>query len=237
MPEHVSNERLSALVEDRTPTEREQRHLEECPDCGRELDRIRRMRMALSAMNDLDAPADGWQRIERSLPEPTESDAGRGAAVGAAPADRGDGSVGRPVWDRLGAWGRVAAAAVLFAGGLTLGSYLGAPASGGDASSPREGAEAARATGPGGAASRAGLGTGSDATSARAGDALAPLESYRDPAAAAERLARLDAMMEATRQALREDPADPTINDLLFQVAEDREELLDALNLATLEYR
>jgi hypothetical protein len=64
-----------------------------------------------------------------------------------------------------------------------------------------------------------------------------PGEVYRNPEAAAEHLARLDALIRASREALREDPTDPAVNDFLFEVVEQRQELNQALQLASLEYK
>lgn len=231
MPEHVSRERLSALVEDRSPSDRERRHLEGCRECEREMERLRRMRMALSAMDQLEAPDDGWRRLERALPELPEREPDRPSWLAAA---------------RPRTWASVAAAAALFVGGLTLGAYLDGRAGGSGPVAANEEAEPVPT-------SRAGDRSAADGRMAsgellpergttRGGEgatdgALAAMEAYRDPTVAAEHLARLDAMLRATREALREDPADPAMNDFLFRVAEDRQELLDALNLATLEYR
>ena len=63
----------------------------------------------------------------------------------------------------------------------------------------------------------------------------------QDPAAAAERLARLDALILASREALANAPADPAINNLLFELVEERDGLASGLEgaarLASLEYR
>ena len=250
MPEHLTGERLSALLADDAPTDAERRHLEGCEACESELRRLRRMRMALSALDELEAPADGWERIEAALPD--------GESAASAERDR------RPAagWSFGGAWLRAAAAVVLFAGGLALGTHLSEPpadtgaGAGADAGDPASGERFAageeagdrglrspgvaspvggptEADGPG-SASRT---TPSGGLAGLVDGGATPLEVYRDPAAAAERLARLDAMMQAAREAMREDPSDPAVNDLLFRVAEDREALIDALHLATLEYR
>lgn len=252
MAEHLTGERLSALLDDDAPTEAERRHLEDCAACESELHRLRRMRMALSALDDLEAPADGWARIETALPDRAPAPAADRVAE-----DHGDAADRRSAigWSLGGAWARAAAAVVLFAGGLTLGTHLSDPPA---ETGARAGADGpARATGDrvasgqaaadrparsGGTASPAGSETAAGATAGSAGlagltDGGPPVEAYRDPAAAAERLARLDAMMQAAREAMREDPSDPAVNDLLFRVAEDRQALIDALHLATLEYR
>ncbi len=260
MAEHLSGERLSALLDD-TPTAEERRHLEACPGCEGELRRLRRMRMALSALDDFEAPDDGWARLEAAFSDregaPAGAEAGREAPGPAEPAADRRGA--RSGWSLAGAGARAAAAVVLFAGGMALGTHLSGPEGGtgttaraGDAGAAEPSAgervavegtarsgppageapdvrteESARATAVGGLA---------EGTYPPAVDGASD-EVYRDPAAAAERLARLDAVMQAAREAVREDPSDPAVNDLLFRVAEDRRALVEALHLATLEYR
>lgn len=252
MPDHLTGKRLSALLDDDSPTEAERRHLEDCDACESELRRLRRMRMALSALDDLEAPADGWARIEAALPD-RATDPGADAAGGG-----GDGAASRRSdigWSPGGAWIRAAAAVVLFAGGLALGTHLSSPPAGTGARAGADGQDPAspdrvasgeapveRPGSPGGTGSQAGSERAAASTSGSASleglaDGSPPVEAYRDPSAAAERLARLDAMMQAAREAMREDPSDPAVNDLLFRVAEDRQALIDALHLATLEYR
>lgn len=212
---HLDRERLSALLDGETDAEARE-HLEACAPCRQELETLRRMRMALSAMDDLDPPADGWDRIEAALPRPASGDV--------------------PAWRAGSGWLRAAAAALLFAVGLGVGARLG----------PDWGGGTRRAAGTDTATlAAAGEGSGADSTYRSALQRLealrasgpSPDEAYRDPAAAAEHLARLDAVIRATREALHEDPADPAMNDFLFEVVEQRQELNQALQLATLEYR
>jgi hypothetical protein len=71
--------------------------------------------------------------------------------------------------------------------------------------------------------------------------ASAEVDAGTDPAAAAERLIRLDALVAASREALRKAPEDPAVNDFLFEVVDERDalsaELDDVLHAATVEYR
>lgn len=218
--EHLERERLSALLDGDEDGEA-RAHLERCEACRRELETLRRMRMALSAMDDLEPPADGWERIEAEL-------------SARSPSTRGDG----PSWSDGTTWLRLAAALLLFAGGLGVGTLLGpdgaiGPTAGG-------GADTSAAT-----LTASGEPDGDDSAYRDALDRLeslrargpSPEEAYSDPAAAAEHLARLDAVIRATREALHEDPADPAMNDFLFEVVEERQALNEALHLATLEYR
>lgn len=262
MVEHIPNERLAALLDDGVEDGSAREHLDACRACRRELDLLRRMRMALSAMDDLEPPADQWRTIEASLPPAGRAaaagaDGGRPVAGGAAAGGSGSGASGPAAWVRDLGWLRAAAGIVLFAGGLGLGSLLGPlPGAGtgsAEAGPASEGATAERTVaaagesartddpaGPGGSeAAAAGLGPeeilrqldglGSGGVDAR--------EAYRNPTAAAERLARLDAMVRAAREALEEDPADPAMNQFLFRVVEERQQLNRALNLASLDYR
>lgn len=256
MVEHIPNERLAALLDDGVEDGSAREHLDACRACRRELDLLRRMRMALSAMDDLEPPADQWRTIEASLPPSGRTatagaDAGRPAAGGS-----GSGASGPAAWVRDLGWLRAAAGIVLFAGGLGLGSLLGPlPGAGtgsAEAGPASEGATAERTVaagesartadpaGPGGSeAAAAGLGPEEilrqlDGLGSGGADAR---EAYRNPTAAAERLARLDAMVRAAREALEEDPADPAMNQFLFRVVEERQQLNRALNLASLDYR
>jgi hypothetical protein len=83
-------------------------------------------------------------------------------------------------------------------------------------------------------------------------DAVAGLEQLRarpvgsgelleDPMATAERLAWLDALIEASREALANSPTDPAINNLLFDLIKEQDDLSvgleSAVRLAGLDYR
>lgn len=185
----------------------------------------------------------------------------------AARADRRGGRTGADsrspgTWIRDIGWLRAAAGIVLFAGGLGLGSLLG-PLPGAGGGSTSDGAAEAAAGTPDRppVAATAGETAGTGATSAASGarragepesgdtdEILRRLESlgsgeidareaYRNPTAAAERLARLDALVRAAREALEEDPADPAMNRFLFRVVEERQQLNQALHLASIDYR
>lgn len=302
--EHLTTEEISALLDRGAEQVGESGHLAECAACRREMELLRRMRMALSALDDRKAPRGAWASIEAELDErDSESDGGDEAPRRTSAFGVGD----------IG-WLRAAAAVVLFVGGLGLGTVIGSPdgppaegapeeavaaadrspdeaagteetaatgrspaardrsdpapdASGdGTSGAPRPGAADADglrgdpgAGGPasGGApvASVAG-GTASDAAGGSAAAGADPTyrevmerlerlrdrgptirEAYRNPEAAAEHLARLEALMRASREALMEDPADPALNDFLFRVAEERAAYDRALRLSKLEYR
>lgn len=280
MAEHISNERLAALLDDGVEDVAAREHLASCPGCRRELDLLRRMRMALSAMDELAPPADQWDRIESALSRRTAGTPGAGSPGAAdatgrsgngAEVDADDGGIAVPLgaWIRDIGWLRAAAGIVLFVGGLGLGTLLGTlPGSGGGSSPARseaargtpDRAAAATATGETTAASRPAA-VGESVSVRRTAEDLAaniegrgtdeilrqlealgsgepdPREAYRNPTAAAERLARLDALVRAAREALEEDPADPAMNQFLFRVVEERQQLNQALHLASLDYR
>lgn len=289
--EHLSTEEISVLLDRGAERAGESQHLEECARCRRQMELLRRMRMALSALDDRDAPTGAWPSIEEELEERSVIESGgSGSADGPGVAALGD----------IG-WLRGAAAVLLFAGGLGLGAVISSPdrsgtpdpgragspagdvADGGRAAAPaetratparpgrpRDGdppASTRRASGSGqeeggappaadrpGAATASGdergrpgteVGTPAELTYREAMERLESLrargpslrEAYGDPRAAAEHLARLEALMRAGQEALREDPADPALNDFLFRVAEERAAFNRALRLSSLEYR
>jgi hypothetical protein len=280
MSDHIPTRELSALL-DRDPEEEgASRHLEECPACQRELELLRRMRMALSAMDEPEPPAGQWDRIQGRLSErgvvrsggtagggdSADGGAARPRSAAEGPGDRpAVGSTDAPVREGTGTgmaggvpgWLRVAAGVVLFAGGVGLGVTMNrsspgpdtgpqvaaeAPAADDGAVSPAaEGGPTRRAAGtadPVAAASgAAGYRSALRQLEALRAEGLSPEEAFRNPDAAAEQLARLDALIRASREALADDPADPAVNDFLFQVVEERQALNQALHLSSLEYR
>lgn len=219
--EHLERERLSALLDGEEDGEA-RAHLEGCDACRRELETLRRMRMALSAMDGLEPPADGWERIAAALP---------GGTSGTSPAWSAFS------WRSGTAWLRVAAALLLFAGGLGVGARLGPDWAGGTAATLGSDSTPGTLTASGPADADAAYRDALDRLEALRARGPSPEQAYRDPAAAAEHLARLDAVIRATREALHEDPADPAMNEFLFEVVEQRQALNEALHLATLEYR
>lgn len=243
--EHLSLERISALLDEPEADPAAAAHLERCERCEREHERMRRMRMALSALGDVEPPPGEWEAIEARLPE-------RGEVARSAP--EGDDDV-VPLF-RNGWVARVAAATLVFAVGLSAGLQLRDDGSSG----PTAGETPAVAENAGSGASEAGRLTSSDRggpaglqrggdyvsaarsleamVAGRSDDAVEPID---DPVGAAEELARLDALAEAAREALRERPADPTLNNFLFRVNERQEELSSRLGaaarLTSLDYR
>lgn len=207
MSEHLTLERISELLDEPSGRAREP-HLEVCARCEREFESMQRMRLTLSTLDEMEAPEGVWERVSGELPGPA--------------------TLARPRRWRLGV--PAAAAVLVFLGGLLLGLELpfspSRPAASRDATTRTEGADASS------------VGSGSAGIQAAAHSApptaLAELQQLRqqgpsaseaakDPVAAARRLARLDALVQASREVLQEAPADPKLNDFLFQVVDERD--------------
>lgn len=226
MREHLTRERIAALLDEPGATSAGLAHLDECEDCAREFEGMSRMRMALSGLPDLSPPEGEWDAIRKHLPHRV------------APSRL------RSLWATP-----LAAAAVilLFLGGLAVGRMI-APASQ-DGQNP--GLEMAAGGQPAANDGEAALAGADDARFDEYLQTVGRLRELRDagpvgptlvdnPALAAERLTRLDALIDATRESLRMAPADPALNDFLFDVVDERESLagqLDhTLRQASMEY-
>lgn len=228
MVEHLTREQIAALIDEPDVPASGWAHLDVCEDCAHEFEAMSRTRMVLSGLPDLEAPEDGWARIAAALNSPE------------APPRRG--------WLPSGPWGPVLSAAavlVLFLGGMGVGRMIapGPPdemAAGDVVAEPR-----AAETEPAAALDRlAGdypeyMRTVAELRELREGGPSSA-EIAENPALAAERLTRLDALIEASREALRETPADPALNDFLFDVVDERAtvagQLDQSLRQASMEY-
>ncbi|MEJ2483281.1 MAG: hypothetical protein P8049_09270 [Gemmatimonadota bacterium] len=214
MVEHLSRERIAALLDGPEDFGSDREHLEQCEACTYEYEQMVRVRMALSAMPELEPPADEWQRVRKRL-EPYATSMDRPSRIPA-------GFPVRPVW--------AAAVIALFATGLGVGRQL---ASGGDERPVTTAALESPATGAGGSEStdptEAYLRTVAEIERIRSEGASDPA-AWNDPSAATERLMKLDALIEASREALRTAPTDPTLNDFLFDVVDERASLAGQLN-------
>ncbi len=234
MPEHLNREQISVLLDDPESVAGGLDHLSACPDCAREYEQMSRMRMALSGLTDLEAPAGEWDAVQRRMGFEPISDV-RGASA----------------WRRLTAWPLQAAAVLaLFAAGLVVGQRMGAGDEGptpAPAVASADGA-AESLTGPAGTdpesalsiePAEAYLRTVADLQDLQRGPDR-HMEGGRGAAAVAERITHLDAMIDASRDALREAPADPVLNNFLFQLVDERNDLagqLDAtLRMTAAEY-
>lgn len=228
MVEHLTREQIAALLDEPDAMPEGLAHLDGCAECASEFEAMSRTRMALSAMPDLQAPEGAWETIRAALPDREE-----------------DVRPKRPWLDRHGPWGPLLAAAailVLFLGGLGVGRLL-VPGGAGEGSRTT-------ASEPGASEleDRSLAGADEDAEYARTVAELRELratgpsseEIAGDPALAAERLTRLDALIEVSREALRTAPADPALNDFLFDVVDERESVADQLGAtihqASMEY-
>ena len=228
MPEHPSRERIAALLDGSGGREPDREHLDSCEECKHEYEQMARVRMALSALPDLEPPAGEWDRIRERLDANALGDAIRMESSPRSPTRLQV----RPLW--------AAAVVGLFAAGLGVGRQLaitgtvpsGQPAA--EVASQATGTEELRDS-----QTAAYLRTVAQMERLRREGAPDPA-MWNDPSAATERLMRLDALIQASREALRDAPTDPALNDFLFDVVDERESLagqLDrSLRLTSVEY-
>ncbi|MCL7969224.1 MAG: hypothetical protein M8867_06365 [marine benthic group bacterium] len=214
MVEHLSRERIAALLDGPDAFGPDREHLEDCEACTHEYEQMLRVRMALSAMPELEPPADEWEGIHQRLGLDVAS-IGRRFSVPAL-------FTARPVW--------AAAVVALFAAGLGVGHQM---ADSGNEPGVRTAvleSPSVAATTPGSAdATDAYLRTVAEIERLRGEGAPDPA-AWSDPSAATERLMKLDALIEASREALRTAPTDPALNDFLFDVVDERDSLAGRLN-------
>ncbi len=245
MRDHLTREEISTLLDEPGAVRGGRAHVDECGECAREYEQMSRMRMALSALPELAPPAREWERVAERL--------------GVSPRGRARGLSRVPPWLHP-AW--AAAVVTLFAAGLGVGRLL-SPATGGADGMPSSAVtgEPAPAEGDGARVADGTLGPAAGSGLARPGTAPGPAAEYLrtvaglqelrddgpsrgeirdDPVVAAERLMELDALIEASREALRSAPADPVLNNFLFDVVAERESVaghLDrTLRLTSVEY-
>ena len=208
MPDHLNRERISALLDHPEGVPGGLEHIAACPECAREYEQMSRMRMALSGLTDLEPPVGEWDAVQESLGLTPV----RGPAV--LP-------LAKPAWRRALGWPLQAAAVVaLFAAGLIVGQRINVISD-----EPQPVPAVATAVGPADAYLR----TVADLQHLREGPGELA-ERQADPEAVAERITHLDAMIEASRAALREAPADPVVNNFLFQLVDERDDLASQLD-------
>jgi hypothetical protein len=221
MGEHLTREQIAALLDEPGSVAGGLAHLDGCEECSREFEGMSRMRMALSGLPELSPPTGEWAAIRARLP----------------------GNASSSVWFGTFWTTPMAAAAIimLFLGGLGIGRMIAPAGADGDNASVEL---ASGVIDP--------AANGSD--SSEFGDYLQQVGRLRElrdagpvgpavadnPELAAERLTRLDALIDATRETLRMAPADPALNDFLFDVVDERESLAgqfdQTLRQASLEY-
>ena len=226
--EHLSLEALARLV-DETPFRSERRHLARCPDCSRELERLREQTEALGSLPDLRPAPGDWPALEERLER-------EGLLRGSNPAD----AVIRLI-DRRRSWMQAAAAVVLFLAGGLSGAVL-APAGWGPQA---DGGRVAAGGSAAGEASPAEVGVSQAATLEEAAEIVRLTEQqYRDamlryraltrgPDAEMpmdpRRLAVIDAMVAMGQAAVQEAPDDPFLNGFLVSAVAEREAAMNAL--------
>jgi len=205
MPDHLIREQIAALLDEPEATGVDREHLEGCAECTLEYEQMIRTRMALSALPDLESPVDEWERIRARLGDDV-SPIGR---LSSAP----NSTRFRPLW--------AAAVVALFAAGLGVGRQLSPAGDAGPDTTAFQSETDDR--------TEAYLRTVAEIQELRlegpSGEAV-----LDDPSLAAERLIRLDALIEASREALRTAPTDPVLNNLLFDVVDERQSLAGQMN-------
>ena len=228
MAEHLSIERISALLDEPWADLEAEAHLEACESCRAEFERLSRIRMAFSALGDLEPPEDEWARIEVSLD----------AALGprGAPGDIIGIATSPSVTRRLMVSGpfQAAAAVALFAGGILAGLQLtGSALFTNPSASPGDVPSVIPATGD----DRMVYNTLSELESLRtplrevgisggegtsAGASLDPIEAVRVAA-------RLDGLIRALRERLDQAPGDPLASGYLIRALDDRARLAELI--------
>lgn len=215
--QHLTPERISALLEEPWADMEAGAHLERCPACRRDYEHMSRMRMALSALDDLEPPQGEWAAIEARL------DASPYVSKDVVP-------LRQPSFWRFGNWPVQAAAAfALFAGGLLAGTQLvdsGPPGEPFDPASLPMAVAPANASGAELEPEEAYRSTLAQLDALRSPVQVAELEredGTLDPVATAQLLAQLNALIQASEAAVQESPGDPVVNGMLFQLMEQRE--------------
>ena len=224
MTEHLVTERISVLLDEPWSDKEGQTHLETCDDCQAEFERLSRMRMALSALGDVELPAGQWAAIEAALDE----------------ADLGRGIVELPFHRRVARRFLVpgplqaAAALVLFAGGVFAGLEITGSGSSSTDTGARDDVPAVIASSSDNRAMLDGL---TQLESLRTplqqvgigGDVQGASRGGPDPFVAAQRLARLEGFIRALRDQLEENPGDPVASAYLVDLVEQRDRLEEDL--------
>jgi hypothetical protein len=233
MAEHLTREQIAALLDEPGAVADGPPHLDVCSECAGEFEAMSRTRMALSGLPDLRAPDGAWDAILAGL-----SNATAGRPYSTSPT----------WWGVQERWGPLLAAAailVLFLGGLGVGRMLAPGQVSNDAMGSVSESVALQGSETAGSPGQA------DVDYPEYVRSVADLQELiqsgpsqeqiaDDPALAAVRLTRLDALIEASREALREAPADPALNDFLFDAVDERASIAGQLGRtirqASMEY-
>jgi hypothetical protein len=225
MHDHLSREEIAALLDEPNATGGNRDHLDECEDCTLEHEQMVRTRMALSGLPDLEPPVNQWEEIRLRLGADATSIAGEDP--------RATSTWFRPMW--------AAAVVALFAAGLGVGRQMSPAGSADtDTADSRAGSVPSSAALVDAADPRPTAGEADDRTDAYL-RTVAQIQELRregpsgeavleNPSLAAERLMRLDALIEASREALQTAPTDPVLNNFLFDVVDERQSLAGQMN-------
>lgn len=198
---HLTSEALSELLDGGRVASADE-HLAECQNCRAELEAMRHLRAELRQLPELEPPSELWAAVAARLP------------YGGKERRR------EFTWPKLIVL-QVAAMAAVFVLGLGLGRTF-QPEDATEAGlvsqqTPASLAEALEAVRRHGAQYDAAL---------RNLERLAAEQGTETPSLAEERLASLNAMVEASRTALASDPADPVLNAYLFAALEERDAVI-----------
>ncbi len=204
---HLSDETLSELLDGGSVPGADE-HLATCVLCHSELEGLQQLRTELRQLPELEPPADQWLRIAERLP------GGRARR--------------RLGWPSLIAL-QAAAMAAVFVIGLGLGRFRFLE----PGSSVPEGvipevtvAQEPAATSLGAAMAEVRQRGAEYDRALRNLQRLARQEGAPLPFVSNERLASLDALVEASRTALSAEPADPVLNSYLFAALEERDAVM-----------
>lgn len=213
--EHLSRETLARLV-DEAPGPDEAEHLALCLTCTSELEALRAQTQALASLPEIRPPLGDWEALE-----------GRLRTEGLI---QHQSLLQRMTLAQAPAWMRMAAAAVVFVGGSTLGAGL--------ASRPPSELRSAAAPVDDAAQFTAAQDVDDAAAAVRLAEAnyISALTRYRqlledqggsdvigDPSS---RFAALEYLVAAGQAAVRQAPADPFLNGLLASTLAEREATL-----------
>lgn len=206
---HLSDETLSELLDGGSVPGADE-HLATCVLCRGELDGLQQLRAELRQLPELEPPVDQWLRIAERLP------GGRARR--------------RLGWPSLIAL-QAAAMAAVFVIGLGLGRFVQPDSSvlGGAASEPTV-AQEPQATSLSAAMSEVRQRGAEYDRALKNLQRLARQEGAPLPFVSNERLASLDALVEASRTALSADPADPVLNSYLFAALEERDAVMQQMS-------
>lgn len=217
---HLNAERISILLDEPLGDLEAQAHLEACEECRAEFERLSHLRMALSGLGDLEAPEGQWAAIDAEL------DRVLGAGGGNAPIPLRSRTASRllvpgPL--------QAAAALVLFAGGVFAGLQLtgGGPGAQTGPPSVLESGSADQAIYDGLTQLESLRGSslrqiGLEEESPTGGTATRLGANRME---VVQQLTRLNALIDAMRVRLDENPGDPVANAVLLQALEDRDRI------------